>query len=315
MKIVLGALAVIFVLAYWNRRLTTEVRRRKQAQAALAKNESALRGSYEDLKKLEELKDNLTHMIVHDVRSPLMSISGALEMLQTGQANADPAYLRMARNGAQTATNMAQALLDICRLESGKMPLNRMAIDLKAVAEKAIRAMDLQARAVNVRLVLSGDAVRGEADPDILYRVLVNLIGNALKASSRGASVEVLTVDGGSRMSVKVRDFGRGIPKEFHDVLFDKFTTVESRGRQRTSVGLGLTFCKMAIEAHGGYINVESEPGQGSTFRIHIPKRSPSDTAEQEARRACRAPRTPDNREEGDAGKDAAEGIPAETVH
>lgn len=212
---------------------------------------------------------------------PLMR-TNALEMLQSDQKNADTTYLRMARNGAQTATNMAQALLDICRLESGKMPLSRMAIDLKAVAEKAIRAMDLQARAVEVRLVLSGEAVRGEADPDILHRVLLNLIGNAVKASSCGASVEVLTIDGGSRMSVKVRDFGRGIPKAFHDVLFDKFTTVESCTRQRTSVGLGLTFCKMAIEAHGGYITVESEPGQGSTFCIHIPKRPPIDTAEQE---------------------------------
>jgi ABC-type amino acid transport substrate-binding protein/nitrogen-specific signal transduction histidine kinase len=306
-KIVLGALAVIFVLVYWNRRLTTEVRRRKQAQAALAKSESALRCSYEDLKKLEGLKDNLTHMIVHDIRSPLMVISGALELLQEDQENSDKTYLNMARSGAQTVTNMAQALLDICRLESGKMPLNRVEIDLKAVAERAIRAVELQARVVDVRLVLSGKAVRGEADPDILHRVLLNLIGHAIKASSPGASVEVLTIDGGSQMGIMVRDFGCGIPKAFHDVLFDKFTTIESSGQQRTSVGLGLTFCKMAIEAHSGYIAVESEPGQGSTFCIHIPKRTPFDAAKQGNSHACRAQSAPDNRDEGDSGKDAAD--------
>lgn len=179
-----------------------------------------------------------------------------------------PYFSQCIGSGAQTVTDMAQALLDICRLESGKMPLNRMEIDLKAVAERAIRAMELQARVVDVRLVLPGEAVRGEADPDILHRVLLNLIGNAIKASSCGASVEVLTIDGDSQMEVKVQDFGRGIPKEFHNVLFDKFTTVESSGRQRTSVGLGLTFCKMAIEAHGGYIAVESEPGKGRLERL-----------------------------------------------
>lgn len=280
-KIVLGALVVIFALVYWNRRLTTEVRRRKEAQAALAQSESALRRSYENLKKLEELKDNLTNMIVHDIRSPLMAISGALDLLQYDERIEDTTYLRMALGGVQTVTNMAQALLDICRLESGNMPLKRMEIDLKVVTEKAIRSMELQAGAVDVRLVLSGESARGEADPDILHRVLLNLIGNAIKASSPGAAVEILTVDGDSLMGVIVRDSGHGIPKEFHDVLFDKFTTVETRGRQRTSVGLGLTFCKMAIEAHGGYIAVESEPGQGSTFRIHIPKSRPLDTAKQ----------------------------------
>jgi signal transduction histidine kinase len=300
-KIVLGALAVIFVLVYWNRRLATEIRHRKQAQAALAQSESALRGSYEDLKSLEELKDNLTHMIVHDIRSPLMAISGALDMLQSDLKNVDTTCLDLARNGAQTVTNMAQALLDICRLESGQMPLNQEEIDMKAIIEKAIRAMELQARMVDVGLVMTGEAVRGEADPEILHRVLLNLIGNAIRASSPGTAVEVRTIDSNSRMGVKVRDFGRGIPKAFHAVLFDKFTTVEPSERQRTSVGLGLTFCKMAIEAHGGTITVESEPGRGSTFRFHIPKRHPYGTAGQvDPRRATDSGRM--RQEEGDTG-------------
>jgi len=271
-KIVLGALFVILVLFYWNRRLSTEVRHRKHAQAALAKSEIALRDSYEGLKRLEGLKDNLTHMIVHDIRSPLMAITSALDLMQFEQNIADPTYLNLALNGAQTATNMAQALLDVCRLETGKMPLDRVEIDLKAVSEKAIRAMELLARIADVHIALSGEAVKGVADPDIIQRVLVNLIGNAIKASPRGATVEVHMLDDDSRMGAKVLDVGHGIPSAFHESLFDKFTTVESSGFQKASVGLGLAFCKMAVEAHGGNITVESEPGQGSAFCFYVPK-------------------------------------------
>ena len=271
-KIVLGALAVILVFVYWNRRLTTEMRRRKRAQAALAESENALRASYEDLKKLEELKDNLTHMIVHDMRSPLTTITGALDLLEEDLKSEGLTHLHLAQAGAQSATNMAQALLDIGRLETGQMPLNREEIDMKAAAENAIRAMEIHARLSDVHLVLSGAASRGQADPDIMHRVLVNLIGNAIKASPRGAAVEVRTLDGDSRITVEVRDSGNGIPAAFQKTLFDKFTTVENGGQQRTSVGLGLAFCKLAIDAHGGSITVESQKGKGSTFRLHLPK-------------------------------------------
>jgi len=269
-KICGGALAVILMFAFWNRRLTMEVRTRKQAQTALAEREKALRASYADVKKLEELKNNLTHMIVHDIRSPLTTIMGALDLLEMDQGN--QSTLTMARIGVQRATDMAQALLDIARLETGKVPLNLVEIDMKVVAETALRGMDIQARQADVHLLLSGTTVRGKADPDILHRVLTNLIGNAIKASSKGGTVEICTTDGGSQMTVAVQDFGSGIPKEYHETLFDKFTTAEPRQQRKTSVGLGLAFCKLAIEAHGGTIMVESEEGQGSIFRIHLPK-------------------------------------------
>lgn len=278
-KILSGALAIIFVFVYWNRRLTTEVRRRKQAQAALVESENALRVSYTDLKKLEQLKDNLTHMIVHDMRSPLMTIAGVLDLLEHAPESTDAKNLRMAQGGVQTATNMAQALLDIGKLESGRMPLNKVVIDLKAAAKTAIGAMVLQAELADVRLILSGEPAKSEADPDIIHRVLVNLIGNALKACPQGALVEVHTMDGDLEVAVEVRDSGCGIPKELHKTLFEKFTTVDRERHQRTSVGLGLAFCKLAIEAHGGRIMVESDHGQGSTFRFNIPKVKSEDEA------------------------------------
>ncbi len=270
-KVVVIATLVIIVFAYWNRRLTREVRARKQAQAAVAEREDALRNSYTELKELEEVKENLTQMIVHDMRSPLAGILGALELMQRGKGNHER-HLQMAHASALEATDMAQALLDIVRLETGAMPLNRVDLDIKATAVEAIQAKKIQAQLADVHLVLAGDSVQIKADPDILHRVLVNLIGNAIKASSQGTKVEVCTIDAGPRITVEVRDFGHGIPKKFHGALFEKFTTAEPAQQRKTSVGLGLAFCKLAIEAHGGEIMVESEEGKGSTFRFHLPK-------------------------------------------
>ncbi len=275
-KILVGTFVVILVFVYWNRRLKAEIGRRKRSQAALAESERALRASYAELKELGEAKDNLTHMIVHDMRSPLMTVKGSLDLLKmdlNGELpGPDGVYsLHMAQAGVQTATNMAQALLDIGRLESGRIPLVQADIDMKVVAQDAIRAMAVQARMAKVKLELSGASSQGRADPDIMQRVLVNLIGNGIKASPEGGSVEVQTMADASRITVKVCDSGDGIPERFQKTIFDKFTTVETGGRQKTSVGLGLAFCKLAVEAHGGRIHVESEVGTGSVFCFRMP--------------------------------------------
>ncbi len=279
-KIVVVALAVILVFVYWNRRLSSEIVSRKRSQAALAESEKALRAYYADLKELGEAKENLTNMIVHDMRSPLTSVIASLDVLtiycrERDQDDDRAKFLNIARTGARTVTDMAQSLLDIGRLESGRMPLKPVCIDMNAVAVAAIRAMEAQAHLAEVRLVLSGNTVEGKADPDIIQRVFFNLIGNAINASPRETVVEVRIIAENSRITVEVRDSGRGIPKAAQQTVFDKFTTVESGGRQKTSVGLGLAFCKLAIEAHGGHIAVESEVGKGSTFRFDIPQTGP----------------------------------------
>lgn len=270
--IVCGALAVILVFVYWNRRLKTEVTRRRDAQEALARSEAALRDSYADLKKVEALKDNLVHMIVHDMRSPLSTVTGALDLMDASPGDGDRTERRLARAGLQRLTGMVQALLDISRLEAGQMPLNRTDLDLRNALDDAVRDMAIQANLAGVTLAVSGDGTRAHADPDILHRILANLIGNALKASPQGASVELRCYTDGNRAVLDVQDHGRGIPREFHATLFEKFTTVENGGPQKTSVGLGLAFCKLAVRAHGGEIMVDSEPGQGSTFRIVLPR-------------------------------------------
>jgi signal transduction histidine kinase len=168
---------------------------------------------------------------------------------------------------------MVQTLLDTCRLESDQLPINRQRMDLRLVAEKAVQIMESHARPANQRLILSGESAIGHIDPELIERVLTNLIGNAIKASSEKDVIEIRTADSSAAAIVEVRDSGPGIPKEYQQRIFEKFASMESGDRRHlSSTGLGLTFCKMAIEAHGGSIAVQSEDGRGSTFRFEIPK-------------------------------------------
>ena len=271
LKVLALALVVILVFLYWNRRLRREVQARKRAQAALAEREQALRKSYAELKELEELKENLTHMIVHDIRSPLSLITGALDLMEMSPEGGDANDLNMARAGAQRVTAMAQSLLDICRLEEGRLPLHRVKTNLRTLATEAIEAMRIQALLSDVRLQQQGQALFCKLDPDIMHRVLVNLLTNAIQASPGQGAVLVSWHDQGEHVVIEVRDRGRGIPASLHDTLFEKFTTVETSGSRKTSIGLGLAFCRLAVEAHGGEISVESVESKGSTFRVLLP--------------------------------------------
>jgi polar amino acid transport system substrate-binding protein/two-component system sensor histidine kinase EvgS len=278
-KVIMGTLVIILLFVYWNRKLASEISRRKLIQEALAESESALRKSYADLRELEEMKENLTHMIVHDMRSPLMTISASLELLQEDipQTNLNDDVkngLLMAKASTREAADMAQDLLDVGRLESGGMPLEKNRTDIKTLTEAAIQTMEIQARLADINIVLSGESVFAFIDPNIIRRVLINLLGNAIKASSRNSTVNVRTFAEQSKAIVEIQDEGCGIPREYQDRLFNKFVSFEiGRPKHRTSVGLGLVFCKMAIKAHGGHISVDSTEGSGSTFTFFIPKK------------------------------------------
>lgn len=277
-KIVLLSLAVVAVVVYWNRRLAAEVASRKKAEKALSQSEQSLRLSYDKLKDIKELKDNLTHMIVHDMRSPISAIRGALELVvsdneQNNSAGANQDYLLLAQSSSLSLLNMVQSMLDVVRLESDEIHINPMEADLREIATNAIAAIQVQAKFHRIQLVLSGDPAVGTIDPEIIQRVLINLMENAIKASPENSSIEIFTSETRSHITAEIQDHGSGIPHEFQDKIFDKFASVEA-GPQRklSSVGLGLAFCKLAIEAHGGVIAIDSTPGKGSMFRIQIPK-------------------------------------------
>jgi two-component system sensor histidine kinase/response regulator len=252
-----------------------EVKARVQTHLRTYRMRKELEQQYAAIKRLEELKDNLTHMIVHDMASPIQTIGLAVDLMlsaEAGQSGESVEVLSCASDASRCLTEMVNSLLDISRMEAGRMPLHRTDLDLRRLAEEAVEAMHLLAGAKDIRLSVQGPEVPLHADTDLLRRVFVNLIGNALKFTSKGGEITVSVSASDGLARAQVRDTGVGIPEECHERIFEKFGQVDARRQGHPhSSGLGLTFCRLAVVAHGGTVGVQSQPGQGSTFWFVLP--------------------------------------------
>lgn len=241
-------------------------------------------GQYRRLEKLELLRDSLVHMIVHDLRSPLAGIRAYLDLLELDGAGKLDAELTESIEGARRVaaemTEMVSDLLDVSRMEVGRMPLDLAPTDLGALVVAAVSAADAAER-VRVRVEAPLDGLRVVCDAVVIRRVIANLVGNAVKFTPAAGQITVSVRGEGADVRVSVTDTGRGIPPEFHQKVFEKFGQVEAvaHGAKHSS-GLGLTFCKYAVEAHGGRIGLESTVGKGSSFWLVLPVRGPTPTAQ-----------------------------------
>ena len=232
----------------------------------------------------ERMRDDLIRTMVHDLRNPLTSLYMALQFMDQPRAdNLLPnqrAMLEIALHSTQRMSKLVDNILDVSRLETGQMPLERPPVWLDEFIAGVIRGQSLLAAQKKLRLESDVPPMLPPAwaDSRLVERTLENLIGNAIKFTPAGGLVRVAAQTVGhedngqgaqvSEVSVSVSDDGPGITPDLQGRLFQKFVT----GRQHESgSGLGLTFCKLAIEAHGGRIWVESELGQGTTFTFTLP--------------------------------------------
>jgi two-component system sensor histidine kinase/response regulator len=263
-----------------------------------------LQENYLRLKELETLRDDLTHMIVHDLRTPLTSLLTGLQTLQFSERldADDREMLDISLSGGQTLLGMINDLLDVSKMEDGSLVLAKQPIQVSALIAKALHQVAALAKEKKLALTrqVSPDVPTFAGDEEKLLRTLVNLLGNAIKFTSPGGTITVAArieeIEEGeekaeirrqkaeetgssssfllppSSLIFSVRDTGEGIPRESFERIFQKFGQVESRkAGRKMSTGLGLTFCKLVVEAHGGRIWVESELGQGSTFLFAVP--------------------------------------------
>jgi len=234
--------------------------------------------NYKRLQDLEKLRDDLTHMIVHDLRTPLTSLLSGLQTLEVaGDLNElQQECLEIGISGGSSLLSMINDLLDISKMESGTLKLERHEIEPGHLIDRALQQVASLAKENTLSL---GRDVPDNlpmllADEDSLRRTLVNLLGNAIKFTpKKGCVTTSVRLDAAENALVfAVRDTGEGIPKESFARIFEKFGQVDGRkAGRKMSTGLGLTFCKMVVEAHSGRIWVESEPGKGSVFQFTIP--------------------------------------------
>lgn len=227
------------------------------------------------LEQLEQMRDGLVHMLVHDLRTPLTGITVYLQLAQDRVAELGDADLSESLRDMGTSvtrlTEMVSDVLDVSRLEANAMPLKPAEVDLGSLASEAVASLGRSEHAIVVQTNGTGP-VRATVDPGLIRRVIANLVGNALKFSPRGGEVRLEVDQTDARARIRVRDQGRGIPKEYHAKVFEKFGQASGGAVSPVrSSGLGLTFCKLAVEAHGGTIGVESEIGTGSTFWLELP--------------------------------------------
>lgn len=233
--------------------------------------------------ELEQKKADFLAMIVHDLRSPLISnIYGARLIKKRLKENLDGELSEIIENNLTTldrALNLVNDLLDISKIESGNLEVRKDAIDIGEILDISIKSLRSMAD-------MAGISIEREAEPDIpkikgdrelLIRVMINMIGNAIKYTSQGGVVGVTTVTTGFGIKVSVIDRGPGIPEEKLSTIFERYVQL---GREvenmKRGTGLGLTICRQIVEAHSGRIWAENSAGGGSIFNFELPYPDPA---------------------------------------
>jgi signal transduction histidine kinase len=270
-------------------------------------------------RELEQLRDDFISMLVHDLRSPLTSIIGGIELVSslmeevTADENSERQHevMEQVSRNCYNLLDQINALLEVSRLEAGRMPLHLETTNLEELITGSISQIFItaQEKQVSINVDLPVQPINIRVDSEKMRRVIVNLLSNAIRFSANGTEIDinaqveevirrrgtttaldpsvlrrgstsflreqsrVAEASGGQlkALLLSIHDQGPGIPQASLERIFDKFTQLPAVSKNRSGTGLGLALCKLVIETHGGRIWAESEPGLGSTFYFSIP--------------------------------------------
>jgi NtrC-family two-component system sensor histidine kinase KinB len=226
-------------------------------------------------KELDQLKDDFLQSLTHDLRSPMTAVRGYLQVL--GEEMAGPLndeqkkMIRIMENASTKLLHIVSNLLDSAKMSAGKLKLNVAECNLRQVLPSAVEIFHTEAAKKKITLTLDmpDEMSPINLDPQLLERVIINLIGNAIKFTPDGGFITVKFIELSDRIQGQVTDTGNGMPPEFLNRVFKKF---EQASGTRGGTGLGLSICKFVIDAHYGEISVRSKQGEGTTFTFTIPK-------------------------------------------
>jgi signal transduction histidine kinase len=228
------------------------------------------------------MRQDLVNMLVHDLRGPLGNLINTIELVmmiaRKDETNADLVrFLEMGKRTGRTLTDLVDSMLDVSRLEQGEVPLQCSMTRLEQLLTEVLEQVEPQAESKDTTLIFqpipAGAQPEVWLDNSLMRRVLTNLVSNAIKYAPEEAQVELITSIEAEMLQFAVKDNGDGISKKDQRRIFDKFSRISYSADGPSGVGLGLAFCKLAIEAHKGQISVESTglAGEGSIFYVRIP--------------------------------------------
>ncbi len=233
-------------------------------------------------KQVEKMKNEFISTVSHELRTPLTSIQGSLALIDKtrpeGLSEKHVRLLGIAHKNCVRLVRLINDILDIEKIESGRIEFDLSALELSPLVHQAIEANQSFADQFSVSLVLSRDLPGAmiHADSDRLTQVLTNLLSNAAKFSPEGGAVEVSLTRSDGGLRVEVADHGDGIPEEFRERIFSKFAQADSSStRKRQGTGLGLSIAKAIVDKHGGRIGFDTETGAGTTFFFELPEWRP----------------------------------------
>ncbi|MHB1461644.1 MAG: CHASE domain-containing protein [Armatimonadota bacterium] len=251
-----------------------DITEKRLAEQAMMEGAQKLEDANAQLKKVVKAREDMAHFIVHDMRSPLTSILGGIDISkdETSSPEIRKRFLGMATASAVELNEMVSSLLDVYKMDDNKMVLNRTDDDILHAAYNAVNSVRIIAQQRQQQISVEGQSQILSFDFELIRRVIVNILVNAMKHSDNGGNVIVSVSEMGLWTRITVTDNGPGIPAEYKDTIFDKFVqVVDGKKNKKYSTGLGLTFCRMVVELHNGHIGVDSELGKGSTFWFELP--------------------------------------------
>lgn len=245
----------------------------KEQSTEIEQQKENLSSLVDKMQNLNQFKKDMSSMLVHDLKNPLNAVIGLSE-IELDDKTKDNENWKLVNNSGRQILNLVNNILDVERFQEAKMNLSVRAFKATEIFQgvKDLFSYALEKKSLSFELAIQ-EGLKISADYVILERILINLISNAIKYSKEGDSITVRSYQTKSGWAkIEVRDYGEGIPSNLISKIFDRYTNfAEDTEKARTSTGLGLTFCKVAVEAHGGEISVESDHGHGALFWFTIP--------------------------------------------